>query len=185
MLVYILRFINRTLNHLSYERKRAIQQHVPVLKGISSSQTRDAHESRIWLIWYHQKNYVDDHQIRSQKDLNIRQDEQRVLHCYGRLEQADVPLTAKTPIYIAPRTTLAHLVIKEAHNHYHRGVVHTMAAVRETYWIPKLRQQMRSSIRKCFPCQKMNNLPFTYPDIETLPATRVHRARPFQHIGLD
>ncbi|VDP11627.1 unnamed protein product [Heligmosomoides polygyrus] len=40
---------------------------------------------------------------------------------------ADVATPSKTPIYIAPKTTLARLIIVEAHDQYHRGVSHTMA----------------------------------------------------------
>ncbi|CAJ0604418.1 unnamed protein product [Cylicocyclus nassatus] len=107
VLVYALRFINRSLSHFPHERRLAIQQHIPALKEISPSQTItgiEMHESRMCLIRDHQKNYVNEHQIKSQKELNIRQDEKGTLRCYERLQQADVPVTAKTPIYIAPKT---------------------------------------------------------------------------------
>ncbi|CAJ0588306.1 unnamed protein product [Cylicocyclus nassatus] len=107
VLVYALRFINRSLSHFPHERRLAIQQHIPALKEIPPSQTItgiEMHESRMCLIRDHQKNYVNEHQIKSQKELNIRQDEKGILRCYGRLQQADVPVTAKTPIYIAPKT---------------------------------------------------------------------------------
>ncbi|CAJ0601014.1 unnamed protein product [Cylicocyclus nassatus] len=112
VLVYALRFINRSLSHFPHERRLALQQHIPALKEISPSQTItgiEMHESRMCLIRDHQKNYVNEHQIKSQKELNIRQDEKGILRCYGRLQQADVPVTAKTPIYIAPKTMFPQL----------------------------------------------------------------------------
>ncbi|KAK6743848.1 hypothetical protein RB195_010883 [Necator americanus] len=51
--------------------------------------------------------------------------------------------------------------------------------------IPKLRQLVQQVIRGCVPCQKMNNLPFKYPEMEDLPDRRVQRARPFEHVGID
>lgn len=43
----------------------------------------------------------------------------------------------KYPIFAAPRTTHAQLLFREAH---------AIAAERENYWIPKLRQKVRSLI---------------------------------------
>ncbi|CAJ0594774.1 unnamed protein product [Cylicocyclus nassatus] len=116
VLVYVLRFIHRSINHLPHERKVAVQEHISALKGVSMSQTItgvEMQESQMCLIRDHQRIYVDEHQIKSQKDLNIQRDERGVLRCYGRMQQSDVPITAKTPIYIAPRTTLARLIISE------------------------------------------------------------------------
>ncbi|CAJ0597572.1 unnamed protein product [Cylicocyclus nassatus] len=116
VLVYVLRFIHRPINHLPHERKVAVQEHISALKGVSMSQTItgvEMQESRMCLIRDHQRIYVDEHQIKSQKDLNIQRDERGVLRCYGRMQQSDVPITAKTPIYIAPKTTLARLIISE------------------------------------------------------------------------
>ncbi|CAJ0604468.1 unnamed protein product [Cylicocyclus nassatus] len=59
VLVYALRFINRSLSHFPHERRLAIQQHIPALKEISPSQTItgiEMHESRMCLIRDHQKN---------------------------------------------------------------------------------------------------------------------------------
>uniref|UniRef100_A0A1I7X086 Integrase catalytic domain-containing protein n=1 Tax=Heterorhabditis bacteriophora TaxID=37862 RepID=A0A1I7X086_HETBA len=60
-----------------------------------------------------------------------------------------------------------------------------MAAVREHYWIPQLRRQVRTVIKRCIPCQRMNNSPYKYPDMADLPNRRVVRSRPFAHVGLD
>ncbi|CAJ0593348.1 unnamed protein product [Cylicocyclus nassatus] len=120
VLVYALRFINRSLSHFPHEGRLAIQQHIPALKEISPSQTItgiEMHEGRMCLIRDHQKNYVKEHQIKSQKELNIRQDEKGILRCYGRLQQADVPVTAETPIYIAPKTmNKPHLLMSSKHS---------------------------------------------------------------------
>ncbi|VDK45702.1 unnamed protein product, partial [Cylicostephanus goldi] len=186
--VYVLRFIGKSLNHFTEKRKEAIQRTIPALKVISKAQNitgAEMHESRMCIIRDHQKHYVSEHQIKSQKELNIRKDEQGVLRCYGRLSKSDLSTTTKTPIYIASKTALAQLIIAEVHNNYHRGVAHTISSVRENYWIPKIRQQVKKIITRCVPCQKMNNLPFYYPDMEALPTTRVQKANPFAHIGLD
>ncbi|WKY01360.1 hypothetical protein Q1695_015398 [Nippostrongylus brasiliensis] len=61
-----------------------------------------------------------------------------------------------------------------------------MSRVREHFWIPKLRAEVTEvSIRKCIQCQRVNNLPFRYPEQGPLPKRRVIRSHPFQHVGLD
>ncbi|KHJ93419.1 integrase core domain protein [Oesophagostomum dentatum] len=74
---------------------------------------------------------------------------------------------------------------KEAHGKFHRSTAHTMAEVRQKFWIPKLRQQVKKVIKKCVACQRYNNLPFRYPPLAELPKRRVVESRPFQDIGLD
>ncbi|CAJ0603318.1 unnamed protein product [Cylicocyclus nassatus] len=120
VLVYALRFIGKSSIHFTEERKTEIQRNIPALKAMSRSQNitgAEMHESRMCIIRDHQKHYVDEHLIKSQKELNIREDEQGVLRCYGRLKKADISLTARTPIYIAPKTALSYLIITETKWH--------------------------------------------------------------------
>ncbi|VDK46105.1 unnamed protein product, partial [Cylicostephanus goldi] len=79
VLVYALRFIRKSSNHFTEERKIRIQRTIPALKAISRSQNitgEEMHESRMCIIRDHQKHYVNEHMIKSQKELNIREDEQ-------------------------------------------------------------------------------------------------------------
>ncbi|EPB66646.1 hypothetical protein ANCCEY_14263 [Ancylostoma ceylanicum] len=88
--------------------------------------------------------------------------------------------------WISMHTMIAQkLLIIEAHGLYHNGTAHTMSQIRQMYWIPKLREQVKKHVRTCIPCQKSNNLAYRYPEITDLPKIRVTKAQPFQHIGLD
>ncbi|VDL79218.1 unnamed protein product [Nippostrongylus brasiliensis] len=60
-----------------------------------------------------------------------------------------------------------------------------MCRVREEYWIPQLRTEATKIIRRCVNCQKLNNLPFKYPEQSHLPERLVTRSRPIAHVGLD
>uniref|UniRef100_A0A7I4XXJ7 Integrase_H2C2 domain-containing protein n=1 Tax=Haemonchus contortus TaxID=6289 RepID=A0A7I4XXJ7_HAECO len=62
----------------------------------------------------------------------------------------------KDPILIMPNTALAQLIIQEAHGLYHKGIEHTIATVRERYWISKLRQQVRKHVSHCIKCRRFN-----------------------------
>ncbi|KIH55682.1 hypothetical protein ANCDUO_14155 [Ancylostoma duodenale] len=92
---------------------------------------------------------------------------------------------ARNPILIATNTELSRLIVQDAHGLYHRVTGHTMAEVRQQYWIPQLREQVKKCIRSCVQCQKMNNLPYRYPAMTDLASRRVTKSRPFQNIGLD
>ena len=67
----------------------------------------------------------------------------------------------------------------------HGGVILTMAAVRENYWIPKLQQLTKRVIRNCFGCKRFQVKPFVIPPQGQLPIDRTTGSRPFQVIGTD
>ncbi|VDL78098.1 unnamed protein product [Nippostrongylus brasiliensis] len=185
---FVFRFLQRTLQNLTPDRRIAILSNIPALQTTLKScelSGPELLEAKMAIIRDHQRTIVDDHHIKSQKDLNIQYDENGVLRCYGRLKHASIPTSAKTPIFVAAKTALARLLILEAHNQYHQGVAHTMSTIREKYWIPKLRQQVSQILRRCIPCQRFNNLPYRYPETKDLPKRRVQQTRPFEHIGLD
>uniref|UniRef100_A0A183GVC0 Integrase_H2C2 domain-containing protein n=1 Tax=Heligmosomoides polygyrus TaxID=6339 RepID=A0A183GVC0_HELPZ len=102
------------------------------------------------------------------------------LRCYGRLGRAQLPLQAKHPALVLQKTPLAEMIINEAHEKGHPGINHTVALVRQEFWIPQLRAQVSRLIRKCVKCQKFNNLPYQYPAQEDLPKERVVRSCPFE-----
>lgn len=117
--------------------------------------------------------------LRLYKDYNL------IWRSKGRLGKALLASEAKNSFFIAPNTSLARLIILDAHGDYHKGIEHTISTVREQCWIPKLRQQVRKVINSCVKCRRFNALPYRYPDMTDLPHKRVVRSRPFQHIGLD
>ncbi|VDO95375.1 unnamed protein product [Heligmosomoides polygyrus] len=93
-------------------------------------------------------------EYRKSMDNTLRpyKDSDSIWRSKGRLGNAAIENDAKNPIIIAPKTTLAQHLIREAHGDFHKGIEHTIATVRETYWIPRLRQQARSLISQCVKC---------------------------------
>ncbi|EPB77455.1 hypothetical protein ANCCEY_03438 [Ancylostoma ceylanicum] len=172
---YVIRFIRRTLQHIPASRKEEMFQHIPALNEATSKHELtgpELREAKNCIIQDHQKTLVTEHSKKSQKDLNIQEGELGILRCFGRLQHADIPSSAVEPIYIAPKTALARLIIWEAHNQYHRSTARTMPTVRETFWIPKLRQQVSQMIKKCTSCRSLI-IPYRYPSMEDLPGRRV------------
>ncbi|VDP31991.1 unnamed protein product [Heligmosomoides polygyrus] len=186
----VLRFIRALLQHQKETVKRRIISNIPELKSISESpgalSGSELRAARLAVLRNHQFAHLTKEYRKSMKNtLRLYQDSDKIWRSKGRMGNASMDHDTKDPIFVAPKTTLAQLLIREAHDEYHKGVEHTIATVRENYWIPKLRQQVRSFISQCVKCRRFNALPYHYPDTTDLPSKRVTRCYPFQHIGLD
>ena len=67
----------------------------------------------------------------------------------------------------------------------HNGVNDTLAALRERYWMLRGRQSVKSVLRSCVICLKLEGLPYSYTDSVDLPSDRVSEDPPFAHTGID
>ena len=65
------------------------------------------------------------------------------------------------------------------------GVADTMAALRDEWWIPKLRVLVKKQIRQCNVCKVFTAKPFGAPMTAALPEFRMEASRPFQYTGVD
>ncbi|EYC46156.1 hypothetical protein Y032_0406g904 [Ancylostoma ceylanicum] len=185
---YMMKFLRRVTRNLPDVAKERIRKTFGI--GAESEQTRpleavDMRQAEKVIVKVHQKQYYSIITANTQRKLNITLDSDGIWRCHGRLGKSRLPEEAKKPVFIAPNSDLANLIIQEAHGKYHRSTAHTMAEVRKRFWIPKLRQQVKKVIRTCTACQRYNNLPFRYPPLAELPKRRVVQSRPFQDVGLD
>ena len=98
--------------------------------------------------------------------LNLQLSSEGILMCRGCLQ-------GRTPVYIPHGTVLAVMLIQCIHaKTIHEGVGLTMAAVREQYWIPKLRLLVKQVRRRCHTCRKHSAKPFQVPCPGKLPTSR-------------
>ena len=67
----------------------------------------------------------------------------------------------------------------------HGGVALTMAAIREQYWIPTLRQLVKSVRSACWGCKRFIASPLTVPPPGPLPTDRTDGGTTFEVIGTD
>ncbi|XGW22154.1 hypothetical protein V3C99_004829, partial [Haemonchus contortus] len=189
IVAYALRFLKGVHSRLHGTLKEKLQTSLPWIihkvgsRNLSAKEIKDA---ETLLITQHQAAHLRP-QYRKElvKNLDVREDKNHIVRANGRLNKANLDADAKNPIVIAPKTEMSRLIIAESHDTYHKSVAHTMSDIRQKFWIPRLREQVKKYIRKCIPCQKLNALPYKYPQMPDLPSIRVTRARPFQHIGLD
>ena len=85
-----------------------------------------------WVKHKHQKTEKIDNFKKDQDCLNLQKNNAGIYQCMERIQ-------GQCPLYIPQRSILAEKIVHEAHKKtMHGGVISTMAAVRENYWITKL-----------------------------------------------
>jgi len=118
-----------------------------------------------------------------QRQSGLKLDDMGILRCYGRYMNNSLSEDTKNP-KLLPRHAV--LLVREVYQRLvHTGVAHTLAQLREEYWIPQGRAQVRSLISKCVICQKYEGSSFQLPNMPPWPRERVSQSEPFQFIGLD
>ena len=99
---------------------------------------------------------------------------------------SSLPEHSKTPIFLPKESYLSNLIILKAHQNFkHSGVKDTINHVRAIYWIPKLKQLVRSKIRLFILCRRFESKPYPNPLSAQLLEFRFQRSLPFQTTGVD
>ena len=79
--------------------------------------------------------------------LGLKIDEDSILRCHGRLNNADIAEEIKVSIYLPEKNYYNELLVKEFHQKlFHAGSSHTLSQIRNIYWIPQGRSIIRSVI---------------------------------------
>ena len=120
------------------------------------------------------------------KQFNLYLDEDKIIRCKGRINNADTTEGSKNPVLLPSRHRYTEPLIKERHDHvHHNGVRETLNAIRETHWVLKGREAVKKVIRKCTICGRYEGKPFTAPPSPDLPTDRVYEGPPFTYTGID
>ena len=108
----------------------------------------------------------------------VKEKETGILKCVRRIPRYH-------PTYIEDGP-FARKLIQHVHVELkHLGVADTMAALRDEWWIPKLRALVKKQIRQCNVCKVFAAKPFGAPMTAALPEFRTEASRPFQYTGVD
>lgn len=108
-----------------------------------------------------------------------------ILRCGGRIQHSNVDSNVKYPILIPPKSWFSVLLIREIHEEFHFGVNSVISKLREKYWLPKCRQNVKSIIKRCIVCKKLQCRPYLPPDVPPLPEIRVSDDVPFSVTCVD
>ena len=129
---------------------------------------------KLFCIKYEQgKVEAKDNFKEDQSQLNLQKNATGIYERRGRIK-------SHYPICISGKPLLAEKSACKAHKRIiHRGVILTMAAINENYWILKLKQITKREIRICFGCKRFH----TTQQKGILPSERATGTRPFQVRG--
>ena len=67
----------------------------------------------------------------------------------------------------------------------HDGIRETLNLLRQKYWIPRARELVKSIVRKCITCRKLEGLPYSTVFCPDFPRMSVNDQPPFANTGLD
>lgn len=158
---------------------------------LTSSELNEA--EKMWIVYSQRKNFGDTYDSiisekpnNLQKQLGVYLDDQGILRCKGRIDEARISESARRPVLLPKGERFTHLLIEKFHReNMHSGVSQCLSSVRYKFWIPQGRATVRSVIGKCLVCRRHEGGPYKMPSVAPLPKTRVTEATPFSRTGLD
>lgn len=117
--------------------------------------------------------------------LNPFLDDTGILRVGGRLERAQLNVSAKHPIILPDKSHFSSLIIADAHEKtMHGGPQLTLNYLRSRYWILNAKNNVKAFIRKCVTC--IRYAASTRDQLMgQLPNARVEMCRPFYRTGVD
>ncbi len=110
-----------------------------------------------------------------------------LLRVGGRLANAKLPEETKHQLILPQKHHVVDLIITHTHRKVcnHQGRNHTMAELREKYWVIRAGVVVKNIIRKCLVCRKVNAR-VNSQMMADLPVNRVQSGDPpFTHTGMD
>lgn len=117
--------------------------------------------------------------------LNPFLDPQGTLRVGGRLRLSDQPFRTKHPALLPNSHPFTRMLIRTHHvNLLHGGGQLTLARIREKYWPLHGRRTVRSVLRQCIRCARVDPVQ-TQQQIGQLPVPRITPSRPFTVTGID
>ncbi|KAK6019818.1 zinc knuckle [Ostertagia ostertagi] len=131
---YALRWLNRIVTRLNPDLRDSILGSIPQLRKRYNDEfttVPERNQAVLLLIRNHQRLHVEGKINPVKERLVPIMDSDGLLRCRGRLHNSDLSKDSKQPILLGPQTSLATLVIQDAHKRFHLGTAHTMAEVNQ------------------------------------------------------
>ena len=120
------------------------------------------------------------------KQFGLYPDDNGLIRCDGRLQNATIPFNAKHPILLPADHHLTVLIIRDCHKRVlHNGVRETLAELRTRFWIVRERQVVRKVLLRCTTCKRVEGQHFAVPPPASLPKFRVEESPAFTNTGVD
>ena len=139
--------------------KRFIHNCKDQTKRLGPITTQEMNEERNWWVRRIQEREREESpKIKAQ--LVLRPSAENLTTCHGRIQ-------GDHPIYLPSNAKFTEKLVQRIHcETLHGGVGLTMAAVREQYWVPRLRSLVKLVRRKCHGCKRFRATAMTKPQSE-------------------
>ena len=197
----MLRFIKKKVwNPLEVEKRKLFQRYklfMTIFDNLKDASPITSQEikllSLLWVSYVQHRRYRDvfaaienNKKHCLQMQLGLKSDQFNILYCHGRYSHAELTEEMKYPKLLPRHEHFTYLVIQEVHQRLiHAGVSHTLSQIRQEYWIPQGRAEVRHVLSRCVICKRYNGSSFGLPKMPPWPRERVSRSTPFQYVGLD
>ena len=111
--------------------------------------------------------------------LNVQVNEKGVAECRGRIQ-------GHYPIFLPDSALYTRKLVQREHvQTLLGGLGLTMAKIRETYWIPRLRKLTRQVIKSCYGCKRFHAVAHPAPPPGNIPKNRTQGTAAYQVIRVD
>jgi hypothetical protein len=112
--------------------------------------------------------------------------EHGVIKCAGRFQLATMKDETKHPTLLSGKHHVTQLLIQRSHElNHHFGVNYVMSFMRQRWWIPRMRQVMKSVLRNCLVCKRHHGKRYSQQNAPPLPSFRIEQSVPFRVTGVD
>jgi len=111
-------------------------------------------------------------------------DKERLLRVGGRLQHSTLPYQTRHHMILPANHHFTNLVVSAEHIRLHAGPQLLIASLREKYWIPQIRNLVKTVIHHCLTCYRLK-AHATQQFMGELPSARVQPSRPFLNTGVD
>ena len=179
-LLRVTAYANRFIQHL--RGNKPINTHL-------SAEEIDGCE-KLWIKYVQGKHFLTEQnrltEEQRKSQLNPGLDNEHIVRVHGRFANADLPEATASPILLPRREHFTKLLIEDQHNTiHHSGTAHTLAAIRQRFWIPQGRAEVKSILRRCLTCIKHQGGPYRAKPMAPWPKSKVTESKAFLNTGLD
>ena len=140
----------------------------------------------LWIKEVQRSVYNDKNFDQVKVSLSLFTDDEGILRCGGRLKNAPIPYDARFPIFLPRCSRFIYLVINDCHfKVLHNGARDTLTELRSRFWVTKGRQTVKTAIRNCSVCKKLQGRSYVVPPPPPLPEFRLSDEFAFTRVGVD
>ena len=107
------------------------------------------------------------------------------LSLHGRWQNAGIPVDSINLILLPRIDTLTRLIIEDTHRLlFHSCPSHTLSQIRNKYWIPKERTEVKKILKKFLSCVRHQGDPYNMKSMVSWAKRKMRESTAFKHIGL-